>query len=419
MPRYLLSALVSLTYTLIFVYTGTLAEPFAYRHKWYPRRWRPGPYCGTASQPLQDTPELLRQCREQCASTGQQLQRQLHEGAQTLELEVPSSVNNCPASGLRYQSNRWGDFVVMCRAHPHSQAIVVWGSREAKIMDSWPSTAALDNEGKAQAYWFQAWSAHYSGDDLQAVQFCEKMRALARNELDDLLAQAQLALGQPQQALKVCETSIAAAKKEEALATELAFEQLRWQCLLELGKADQVLAESPDAVTRCMAQLQLDQTKEASQTLESIQDNPLFSAFALLALQRYPECRKRSEQVLKDKGWQSDYAGNAIVAGVLSDWLGGAPQDQARDFLRQGLAEAPKTWPYPLLRYLNGELCEQEIFEAAGSDASRRVETNFTVGVALLAGKRDQKHARELLREAAGHGYYFEGMAARCLLKSL
>ena len=48
----------------------------------------------------------------------------------------------------------------------------------------------------------------------------------------DLLAQAQLALGQPQASLQVCDTGIAAAKEDEALSTELAFEQLRWDCLL-------------------------------------------------------------------------------------------------------------------------------------------------------------------------------------------
>lgn len=418
MPRYLLSALISLAYVLIFVYSGTFAEPVAYRHKWYPQRWRPGPYCGTASQPLQDTPELFQQCQEQCAASGQQLQRQLKEGAKTLEFENPSSVNKCPASGLLYSTNRWDDFLVMCRAHPHSQAVVVWDSRSGKVMDSWPSTTSLDEEGKAQAYWFQAWTAHYSGDELKAVELCHQMRALHRDELDNLLAQAQLALGHAQAAMEVCDTSITAAKKDEALSTELAFEELRWQCLLELGKAKEVLGENPSGVTKCMAQLQLGQTQEAGKTLETIQDDPLFSAYALFSLKRFPECRKRAEQVLKEKGWQSDYAGNAVVVGVLSDWLSGAPEDGARNFLRQGLNEAPKTWPYPILRYLNRELCEEELFEAAGSDISRTVETNFTVGLTLLAQKRDQKHARELLSRAAGHGHYFEGMAARCLLKT-
>ena len=295
----------------------------------------------------------------------------------------------------------------------------MWNSRDAKVMDSWPSTATLDVEGKAQAYWFQAWTAHYSGDDIQALEICNQMRALHRNELDDLRAQAQLALGHPQQALEICDTSITAAKKDEALTTEQAFEQLRWECLLELGKAKEVLSENPSGVTKCMAQFQLNQTQEASKTLESIQDDPLFSAYALLSLKRYTECRKQSEQVLKDKGWQTDFTGNAIVVGVLSDWLSGAPEEQARDFLRQGLKEAPKTWPYPLLRYLNRELCEQELFEAAGSDISRTVEANFTVGLNLIASKRDQNHGRELLRKAADHGHYFEGMAAHCLQKSL
>ena len=166
-----------------------------------------------------------------------------------------------------------------------------------------------------------------------------------------------------------------------------------------------------------MAEMRLDQSEPAAQSLEAVKNDPLFEAFALLALKRYGECHKKCQEVIRDEGWQAAFAGNAIVAGVLSDWLSAAPEEQTRALLEKGLKEAPRTWPYPVMRYLNRELCEEELFEIAASDLSHQVEARFAVGLALLAQKRDTGHARDLLQQVAGHGQYFEAMVAHCLLR--
>ncbi|MBX3167440.1 MAG: hypothetical protein KF760_08505 [Candidatus Eremiobacteraeota bacterium] len=407
MPRFLLLALLSLAYALIFAYSGTFAHPYAYRHKWYPRQWRPTPYTGKASQPLHDTPEQFKRCRQQIENTGHQLREQLRQNAQVLEIITPGPYTRCPTTGLSYRIVRWDAFVVICPFHPHPGALVLWDSRGGQQLDAWRTPATLDDDGRLQENWLRAYTAYYSDDFQQAVKSCEKFREAKASEADELLIDSLLALGEGQRALKVYEQS--PNRKDLPLS--------QWNCLLELGRFQEVLQSDPSPVQKCMAELYLDQTEQAAQTLEQVKQDALFEAYALLALKRYPEARKKCQEVIHDGGWQVAFAGNAIVVGVLSDWLGGAPEEQTRAFLQKGLDEAPRAWPYPILRYLNREICEEELLEIAAPILSHRVESQFTIGLALLARQRDTAHARDLLSQAAGHGQFFEGMAAHCLLK--
>ena len=399
-----MSALISLAYALVFACSGTVAHPYAYRYKWYPKQWRPAPYTGKTSQPLRDTPEQLRRCRQLCESTALQLRQQVREGAQTLEIVTPGPYTRCPLTGLDYRIVRWQDFVVVCPFHPHDNALVIWDSRCARQLDSWLTPSTLDDEGRQQEHWLRAYTAFYSGDYQQAVKSAQQVN---RPEANPILIDSYLALGEAEQALKVYNQATNQKELQQGYAN----------CLLELGRFEELLKNQPTPVQKCMAEMRLDQSEPAAQSLEAVKNDPLFEAFALLALKRYGECHKKCQEVIRDEGWQAAFAGNAIVAGVLSDWLSAAPEEQTRALLEKGLKEAPRTWPYPVMRYLNRELCEEELFEIAASDLSHQVEARFAVGLALLAQKRDTGHARDLLQQVAGHGQYFEAMVAHCLLR--
>ena len=407
MLRFLLSALISLAYALIFAYSGTIAHPYAYRHKWYPKQWRPQPYTGKASQPLGDTPDQLNRCRQLIESTGHQLRDQVRQGAETLEIVSPGPYTRCPTTGLNYAVVRWQDFVVVCTCHPHISSNVIWDSRASKQLDSWRTPTTLDDEGRIQDYYLHAYAAYFSGDYQESVKCCEKFLESKRTDVNALLIDSQLALGEASRGLEVY--------NEATNQKEL--KQSQSNCLLELGRFQEVLKNEPSEIQKCMAQFYLDQDEEAARTLETVSKDPLFEAYALLALKRHPECRKKCREVIHDLGWQAPFAGNAIIVNVISQWMTGDSSDDARTTLQKGLDEAPRTWPYPILRYLNREICEEELFDIAAPVLSHRVEAQFSVGLALLAQKRDMTHARDLLRQAAAHGQFFEGMAAHTLAK--
>lgn len=407
MPRFLLSVLISLAYALVFAYSGTLAHPYAYRHKWYPRKWRPLPYTGKASHPLSDTPQQLARCRELIKNTGEQLRDQVRKGEEALEIIAPGPYTRCPTTGLNYCVWRWQDYVVICTAHPHVSAQVTWDSRFAQQLDSWRTPTTLDDEGRLQDYYLHAYTAYFNGDFDTAVRCCEKFRESKRDETNAVHIDSLLALGQPDQGLKV----YGAAGNQQEL------KQSQANCLLELGRFEEVLKNEPSEIQKCMAELYLNKDEQAARTLETVRQDPLFEAYALLGLKRHAECRKKCREVIHDKGWQAPFAANAIIVNVLSDWMSGAPEDETRATLQKGLDESPRTWPYPMLRYLNREISEEELFEIAAPVLSQQVESQFTVGLTLLAQKRDLAHARELLRQAAGHGQFFEAMAAHTLLK--
>ena len=407
MPRFLLSALISLAYALIFAYSGTIAHPYAYRHKWYPKQWRPGPYTGKASQPLQDSSEQRNRCRQLCEGTGLQLQRQVRDGAKSVEIVTPGPYTRCPLTNLDYCVVQWSDFVVVCPFHPHDGGVILWDSRGAKQVNGWQTPTTLDDEGRLQEHWLRAYTAYFNGDYQQALSSCLKFQETGRPEANQLLIDTHLALGQAEKGLQV----YTQAKNQKDLT------QSHCNCLLELGRFQEVLKNAPTPVQKCMAEFNLNQLEQAAQSLDSVKREPLFEAYALLTLKRYDECHKKCREVIRDEGWQAAFAGNAIVTGVLSDWLSKAPEEQTRALLQKGLDEAPKTWPYPVLRYLNREICEEELLEIAAPDLSHRVESKYAIGLTLLSQNRDVGHARQLLTEAAAHGQYFEAMVAHSLLK--
>jgi tetratricopeptide (TPR) repeat protein len=411
LPRFLLAVLTSLAYVLVFAYSGTLARPFAYRHAWFPKKWRPGPYTGQRSQPLKETPELLKKCQELCEGTGQQVSRQVQDG-QEAKIVTPGPYTRCPATGLNYALYNFGNFVVVCPLHAHKQP-VFWDSRYNQVLSEWRTPSTLDDDGRLQDYWLHAQTAYAGGDYTTSLGECQKIKAMDKPEGDGLALACYLALGQADQGLKLCDENL---KKDAANNDWL---QSRYNCLLDLGRAQEVLDGKPAAVEKCMAELEADKNEEAAKTLQGLSNDPLFKAYGLMALQRYDEARQECARVLTEQGWQADFTGNAVVVGVLCDWLKGGSEEDARSFLSQALQEAPKTWPYPLLRYLNRDLCEEELLALAGSDRSHRVEAGFTIGLDLLAQHSDMDHARALLREIEPYGHFFESMTAHSLLKSL
>ncbi|MFN8611032.1 MAG: hypothetical protein U0931_26050 [Vulcanimicrobiota bacterium] len=410
MPRFLISLLISLLSVLVFAYSGTFAHAYAYRHSWYPKKWRPGPYTGQYTQPLSETPETLKKCQELCEATGLQLRRQIQEG-QEVKIITPGPYTRCPASGLDYGVMYWGNVIVVCSGQAHKQP-VFWDSRSGKVLSQWETPSTLDDEGRLQDHWLHARTAYACGDYPTTLAECEKIRAMNKPDGDLLAMQAYLASGQPERALSLCDENLKKAEDDTWL-------QSRYTCMLDLGRAKEVLDGKPSPVQRCMALLETDQNQQAADSLNTLNGEALFKAYGWMALKRYDEARQECSNAIADQGWQADFTGNAVVVGVLCDWFKGNADEDARHLLDKGLKEAPRTWPYPMLRYLNRELCEEELLTLAESDLSHRIEARFTIGLDLLAHRRDQAHARLMLRETERYGHFFESMTAHRLLQSL
>lgn len=411
MPRFLLAVLISLGYVLACAYSGTIAHPYAYRYTWFPKKWRPRPYTGQKSQPLKETPELLKKCQDLCEATGQQVRRQVQDG-QEVKIITPGPYTRCPATGLNYSLFNFGNFVVVCPLHAHKQP-VFWDSRYSQVLSEWRTPSTLDDDSRLQDCWLHAQTAYVGGDYTTSLAECAKIKAMAKPDGDGLALACHLALGQADQGLKLCDENL----KTEPDNND--WMQSRYNCLLDLGRASEVLDGKPGPVEMCMAQLEADKNEDAARSLDALSNDPLFKAYGLMALQRYDEARQECSRALKEQGWQADFTGNAVVVGVLCDWLKGGAEEDARSFLSQALQEAPKTWPYPLMRYLNRDLCEEELLALAAPDLSHRVEARFTIGFDLLAHHSDLNHARALLREIEPYGHFFESMTAHSLLKSL
>ena len=108
------------------------------------------------------------------------------------------------------------------------------------------------------------------------------------------------------------------------------------------------------------------------------------------------------KRVLEIEDGKGDWSTYAVILGSLAARIGG-DQGQAKEFLSSLAAKLDTAqWPYPIVRYLRGELDESGLLALAVDD-DKRTEAHCYVGLDLLA-KRQPDRAIEHFRWVKEHG---------------
>jgi hypothetical protein len=291
------------------------------------------------------------------------------------------------------------------------------------VSDEWPDSEGLSGDSLTEVLWLRKQAAMEDADYTKALEIC---RELEKNGVTNTLEDAckcQLYLENPEAALESCERALQQ-EMAKAQPQPLPLKNLRMSVLLELGRYQEVVEEakaliqsggggdSSTRVSHVMALLYLDRNQDAESELQSLSDDPLFEAYVRLALKQYPQCCKQADRHIEVKGWQASFSGNAVVVGVLAGWLGSESPSETKRRLRQALRDCPRAWPYPLLRFLNGELSEAQLLALADGNLSNTIEAKFTIALTLIAQRRDLERARQMLQSFVAHGQYFESLVA-------
>ena len=109
-----------------------------------------------------------------------------------------------------------------------------------------------------------------------------------------------------------------------------------------------------------------------------------------------------ARKVLELEGWRGEYSQYAVLWGYFGLRRAGNA-DTAKRFLDDAAARCDTTaWPYPVIRYLRGEL-DQTAMLAAASDNDKMTVARFYLGLDLaLKGRYEE--AREHYRWVKEHG---------------
>jgi len=99
------------------------------------------------------------------------------------------------------------------------------------------------------------------------------------------------------------------------------------------------------------------------------------------------------KDVLGIGGWRGELSTYAAILGDLAARRAGK-DDEARKFLDDVKSNGDTTaWPYPIVRYLRGEIDEKELLTAS-TDDDKRTESHANLGIDLsLKGKPDEATA--------------------------
>jgi tetratricopeptide (TPR) repeat protein len=115
-----------------------------------------------------------------------------------------------------------------------------------------------------------------------------------------------------------------------------------------------------------------------------------------------PKVGDDARKVLELEGWRGEYSQYAVLWGYFGLRRAGNA-DSAKRFLDDAAARCDNTaWPYPVIRYLRGEL-DQTAMLAAASDNDKMTVARFYLGLDLaLKGRYEE--AREHYRWVKEHG---------------
>ena len=126
----------------------------------------------------------------------------------------------------------------------------------------------------------------------------------------------------------------------------------------------------------------------------------------------------RGRAALASLGYGDMTSAEQVHMAVLSSIaLGGSSEREGQEVLTAALKNSPKVWPYPLLRYLNREIDEQQIRSLSSFSVKAKRQTEWLIGT-LKWVKGDRSEGAAILRNLPPHRYALElGMAKAWLKK--
>lgn len=378
------------------------------------------PYCGRSSEPMADSLEKRERCLQQLKQLGDELSARIEKG-QGVRPDQLGLSHRCPTSGLAY---RWfvqpGRNLLYCRGGSHPGHALHWDSASGQAASDWPDLADDPRRSEALLLRLEASRSDEDGGRSQAI-----LQELADSDIDpDQLwiwrAELELDRDDPGKALEALQKlqhgeSNPAAQLDwlQALLAQRSFRQAE-------ESASELLLEAADhqpvRMLQLIALVYEERWEDARASCEKLQQ-PYYAVFVHMALGQHDEARLAALQLLKSEGWEGDQACLAAILALLNGWKESLGESMLRSELAEALGSAPKAWPYPVLRFLNRELTEEELLALAEDSPVRRREVLFFCALrALWKDEQPLESQRERLREVEGYPRYLEGMVAHSLL---
>jgi tetratricopeptide (TPR) repeat protein len=118
-------------------------------------------------------------------------------------------------------------------------------------------------------------------------------------------------------------------------------------------------------------------------------------------LARRREAVQGFRETIRVHGWKNEKAGYAVILGNLAARQFGYPAE-AKSFLEDAVGKLEPARPYPVIRYLRGEIDEQAVLAMSGDDDDRTVAHCY-LGVDLVLRGRTAKAAAHF-RWVVDHG---------------
>lgn len=356
---------------------------------------------------LQDSPENVARCRENLNNLGQRLKEHKDIRSMAELARLAPSESTCPTTGLQYVWLQEGEQVVLyCCGEAHSGLSLYWDG--SGVSDTWP---ALDSADTACLNLQEA-ARRFDGNWVGALEVLQKLEENG-TPADQLASRRTVAY----EALNQTEEALAASRQTMDLYPndETAF-NLRCNALLLDGQVDEVLRLCDKWLTthkdselahqnKVLAYLQDGDTAEADDAASQLHDAG-FLCCSDLAFKRYSASWQHAERWLQEDGWSGGGATDEILTGLLACRLGSIDPELERARLLEALRRAPKVWPYPLLRYLNGDLTEDEILRPLENRPDRLVLAKYVLALDLMAHKREPEKVRTYLTDVAAAGAY-------------
>jgi hypothetical protein len=373
---------------------------------------------------LQDSPENLARCKENLAALGATVEKLGNVQDFKALADATPGKDRCPTTRLRY---RWidaaGRSFVFCSGRGHGDVAPHWDSA-AGVAERWPEfTDDTGDEEKFQLAWGRYHAAQWDDRWTQCLELARLLKQLSSDKKWSTLreAECQLYLGNLEEADTLSE-AVRTESPESADALNIRAYVLladdECEAAAELAKqwaAKEPSNESP-RILHVLALGHLGEWDAAEKLAEQVAD-PLFRTYSDLAYKRYAASTDNAERTAREQGWDLPYTSHALLNGVLAGALSGEPEKASRERLSRAVEQVPKAWPYPCFRFLNGDISEAELLAGAGDISVWVLEAKYTIALDLLARKKDNARARQLLAEVAEERFYFESLVAAALLR--
>lgn len=371
---------------------------------------------------LKDSDAQRKQCREQLHAMGASLVGMATSGLSDekirLTIKGVAAKTPCPTTGFSYVLLEFGSRKTLyCSGWGHGPARMQWDNRGQEPLEDWPDLDAFEPAVQADILGTRYQASLYDQDYDPGVGLLDSLQQLAvypGEWLSTQLALAQSLSGDPKTGLQ---TALKALEQHPSSASLL---YAAGRCSLEAGDytSARTYLESwrraapddesiPELEVAILAQQQ--DWDNIKTLLPKLKDS-LFRLTTQMALQQSAGLWDQARLVWKEQP-NDPAATYAAVYALLGEALGGE-LTVSREHLQEALASYPKGWPYPTLLYLNGDLTEEQLFEACDDSAARSLSAKFVVALHLLVRNVEGVRARKFLEDVSRHPGFYEAPPA-------